>query len=68
MFTNREQEIIDLLILGFNNKEIAEKLKITTHTAKAHVSSIYHKLNVSGRVQAVVKYLEILHLQNNDAV
>ena len=57
MFTKREQEVIDLLIQGYNNTEISNKLMITNHTTKAHVASIYKKLEVSNRVQATVKYL-----------
>ena len=61
--TQRELEVMDLLIYGYNNSKIAEKLCISTHTTKAHISSIYEKLHVSNRVQAVVKYLEEKHLK-----
>ena len=56
--TPRELEVLDLLIYGYNNSKISEKLCISTHTTKAHISSIYEKLNVSNRVQATVKYLK----------
>lgn len=59
MFTKRELEVLDLLVQGYNNTEISEKLMITNHTTKAHVASIYQKLGVSNRVQATVKYLKI---------
>ncbi len=59
MFTKREQEVIDLLIQGYNNTQISEMLMITNHTTKAHVASIYQKLGVSNRVQATVKYLKM---------
>ena len=55
--TNREQEVMQMMIKGYNNPEISEKLCISIHTAKAHVSSIYEKLNVTNRVQAIVKYI-----------
>ena len=58
MFTKREQEVLELLIQGYNNTEISEILMITTHTTKAHAASIYKKLGVSNRVQATVKYLK----------
>ena len=58
ILTLREIEVMNLLIYGYNNSTIAEKLCISTHTIKAHMSSIYEKLDVSNRVQAVVKYLE----------
>ena len=57
ILTKREEEIIKLLIKGYNNTEIAAKLSISKFTTKAHVSSIISKLQVSNRVQVVVKYL-----------
>lgn len=54
-FTERELEILNLVVLGKSNTEIAEELTISTHTAKAHVCSILHKLSVDNRVQAAVK-------------
>lgn len=59
MFTKREEEVLDLLIQGYNNNEISEKLMITNHTTKAHIASIYRKFGVSNRVQATVKYLKM---------
>mgnify|MGYP000141105062 CR=1 FL=1 len=56
-FTDREIDVLHLLLLGFNNKEISNKLFISNHTTKAHVASIYKKLGVSNRVQAAVKSL-----------
>ena len=60
MFTKREIEVLDLLVLGYNNSEISDKLSITNHTTKAHLASIYAKLNVNNRVQASVRYLQLL--------
>lgn len=53
--TEREKEVLDLLVQGFSNTEIAERIFISPHTAKAHVCSILTKLSVSDRVQAAVK-------------
>lgn len=53
--TSREKEVLELLVKGYNNKEISEALYITIHTTKAHISSILGKLSVSDRVQAVIK-------------
>ena len=58
ILTSREIEVMNLLIYGYNNSEIAENLCISVHTAKAHISSIYEKLNVKNRVQAIVKCLK----------
>ena len=52
-FTEKEYEVLKYLIKGFNNKEIAKKMFVTSHTVKAHISSILHKLNVSNRTEAV---------------
>ncbi len=66
MFTKRENDVINLLIKGYNNNEISEKLMITNHTTKAHLASIYQKLGVANRVQATVKYLQMTYnLKNN---
>ena len=42
---------------GKSNKDIADELKITVHTVKAHVGSIIQKLAVDDRTQAAVKAL-----------
>ena len=52
--TNRELEIVKLLVKGLNNKQIAKELFITCHTVKAHISSIFRKLNVRNRILAAV--------------
>jgi two-component system, NarL family, response regulator YdfI len=49
----RESEVLNLLAAGLGNKEIAWQLKISEHTAKFHVTSIFNKLNVSSRAEAV---------------
>lgn len=58
-FTEREKEVLHLLLKGLNNKEISNKLFISNHTTKAHVASIYKKLNVSNRVQAAIKSIKL---------
>ncbi|MFY9584602.1 MAG: response regulator transcription factor [Candidatus Acidiferrales bacterium] len=49
----RESEILNLLAAGLGNKEIAWRLKISDHTVKFHVTSIFNKLNASSRAEAV---------------
>ena len=49
----REAEILNLVASGLGNKEIAWRLKISEHTVKFHVRSIFNKLNASGRAEAV---------------
>jgi DNA-binding NarL/FixJ family response regulator len=51
--TERESEVLGLLARGLANKQIAAALGISEHTVKFHVSSIYTKLNVTNRAEAV---------------
>lgn len=49
--TAREIEVLKYLIHGFSNRQIAERLVVTTATVKAHVSSILHKTGVKNRLE-----------------
>jgi len=53
--TEREQQVLEFVVMGKSNSEIAEELVISVHTAKAHVCSILQKMSVDDRVQAAVK-------------
>ena len=55
--TQKECEIVDLLIQGFTNKEIAEKLSISFLTVKAHLEDIYERFGVHNRVELCVRIL-----------
>ncbi len=57
--TLREQEVLGLLASGKSNKEIAEKLGISPNTVKTQVASLYQKLEVQRRTQAVQKAREL---------
>jgi len=52
--TNRELEIVSLLIGGYANKQIADKCAIGQRTVKHHVANIFEKLGVSSRLEAVL--------------
>jgi len=56
--TERELEVLRLLVEGKSNTEIAKELIVSVHTAKAHVCSILQKLCVDDRVQAAVKAIK----------
>jgi DNA-binding NarL/FixJ family response regulator len=51
--TPREREVLELLTLGLSNRQIAERLGISEHTAKFHVASVSGKLGASSRTEAV---------------
>lgn len=51
--TKREFEILHLIAKGYSNKKIANKLFISERTVKFHISSIFFKLEVSNRTEAV---------------
>ena len=57
--TKREQEVLELLVEGLNNREIAERLFVSRATAKAHVSHILEKLDVSNRAEAITLALRL---------
>ena len=57
--TDRELEVLGLLVKGRTHPEIAKELFVSANTVKAHVGSIITKLDVSDRVQAVVKALQL---------
>jgi DNA-binding NarL/FixJ family response regulator len=55
--TPRENEILTLLARGLHYKEIADQLGISTSTVRAHLHTIYGKLHVQSRTEAVIKFL-----------
>jgi len=56
--TKRERQVIELISDGYTNKEIAQKLHLSTYTVKSHVHNILEKLSLSTRVQ-VAKHAHI---------
>lgn len=55
--TKREDEVVKLILQGYSNKQISEKLFISEKTVKAHLSKVYKKLGVSTRLQLVADFL-----------
>lgn len=56
--TQRESEILNLIVQGLDNREIANKLFISLETVRNHIRHIYEKLGVNSKTQAVVKALK----------
>lgn len=56
--SNRENEVLKLVASGLRSREVGEKLGISLNTVNAHLRSIYEKLHVRSRVEAVSRYFE----------
>lgn len=52
--SDRERQVLELIVVGMTNKEIAEKLVITENTVKTYISNILVKLHLDNRIQAAV--------------
>jgi NarL family two-component system response regulator YdfI len=61
VLTPREYDVLRQVAQGFHSKEIAETIGVSERTVKAHLTSIYNKLGVFSRAEAVAKALQ-LHL------
>lgn len=57
--TEREREVLNWLVQGASNEQIAGHLYITVATVKAHLTAIFEKLSVTSRTQAIVKALKL---------
>jgi DNA-binding NarL/FixJ family response regulator len=53
--TARQRDILEHLVAGRTNQEIARKLHLSFHTVKTHVYAIFRKLNVHNRLEATLK-------------
>ncbi len=56
--TDREQEVLELMVKGMDNNDIAKQLVVTLSTTKSHVSNILSKLHVNSRTEAIILVLE----------
>ena len=51
--SERELEVLQLLVKGYDYKIIAEKLFLSSHTVRKHIANIYAKLHVTSKAQAI---------------
>lgn len=58
LLSERESKVLRLVALGMSNKEMAERLYLSERTVKAHLTSIFSKLNVASRSEAIVRGLK----------
>lgn len=56
--STREKQILGMVVLGFSNAEIAQKLVLSESTIKSHLSSAFHKLGVRSRTEAAEMILD----------
>jgi DNA-binding NarL/FixJ family response regulator len=56
--TEREREILDLIARGDTNTEIAQRLVLSPHTVRNHISNIFSKLQVADRAEAIIRARE----------
>ena len=56
--TPRETEVLELVILGLGNKEIAERMGVSVAAVRFHLQHIYEKLHVHSRTEAALKFKE----------
>lgn len=54
--TSREREVLELVVHGMSNKEIAERLSVTVDAVRWHLKHIYQKLHVHSRTEAALKF------------
>ncbi|GAA6614577.1 response regulator [Scytonema sp. NUACC26] len=57
--SEREQEVLQFLVKGYSNEEMAKRLYVTVATIKAHLTNIFEKMQVTSRTQAVLAALKL---------
>jgi DNA-binding NarL/FixJ family response regulator len=57
LMTEREREVLELLVRGLGNREIAERLVVQVGTVKTHVKAILRKLGATSRSEVIAMYV-----------
>ncbi|MBX2861053.1 MAG: response regulator transcription factor [Vampirovibrio sp.] len=63
--TDREMQVLELIIAGMSNKEIAKELDLSINTIKTHVRGVIQKMAVEDRTQAAVKGVQYQIISSN---
>jgi DNA-binding CsgD family transcriptional regulator len=66
VLTEREREVMQLIMQGYTNRQIARVLGIAEHTIEKHLSNMYRKLEVTNRTSAVLRFLGVSHQVQNE--
>lgn len=64
--TTREDEVLQLLVRGYSNAEIARTLYLSVSTVKTHVYNLYQKMEVSSRIKAIDKARELRIIRSQE--
>jgi DNA-binding NarL/FixJ family response regulator len=56
--TEREREVLDLIARGESNADIVQRLVLSPHTVRNHISNIFSKLQVADRAEAIIRARE----------
>jgi len=58
--TPREIEVAKLVCRGFDNAEIAERLRIAYNTVRAHLGNIFRKIGIKGKASVILEFVEVI--------
>ena len=67
-FTERESQVIQLLLHGESNKLIASHLGVSTRAVEIHLTHIYEKLGICCRTEAVVKLIPLFEKSRDSGI
>lgn len=67
-FTERELEVIQLILQGKSTSQIALQLGVCTRAVEQHLTHIYEKLGVCSRTEAVIKLIHLLEKEQDSGI
>ena len=66
--TSREMDVLELLVQGCSNREISERLFISVHTVKNHITNIFQKIGVNDRSQLIALVYQLSHRRHEGSI